>query len=94
MSCPACPPQPDTVERYLVVHGQILLNQIAAYPSATVQRSPFAAALRAKMEARKHSKLFYSKRGFSKAARTVNRNPMKVRNASACPPHTHTTHAH
>ena len=32
-----------------------------------------------KMEARKHSKLFYSKRGFSKAVRVVNRNPMKVR---------------
>jgi DNA (cytosine-5)-methyltransferase 1 len=73
------PLQPERVERYLVVHGQILLNQIKAYPSAAVQKAPFVGALRDKMEARKHSKLFYSKRGFSKAVKVVNRNPMKVR---------------
>jgi hypothetical protein len=67
------------VERYLVVHGQILLNQIKAYPNAAVQKAPFVGTLRDKMEARKHSKLFYSKRGFSKAVKVVNRNPMKVR---------------
>ncbi|KAF6265105.1 hypothetical protein COO60DRAFT_1470199 [Scenedesmus sp. NREL 46B-D3] len=74
--------RPDRVERYLVVHGQILLNQIKAYPNAAVQKAPFVGALREKMEARKHSKLFYSKRGFSKAVRVVNRNPMKDRASS------------
>jgi DNA (cytosine-5)-methyltransferase 1 len=75
--------QPDRVERYLVVHGQILLNQIKAYPNPAVQKAPFVGSLREKMEARKHSKLFYSKRGFSKAVRVVNRNPMKVRGAGS-----------
>jgi hypothetical protein len=69
------------VERFLVVHGQILLNQIKAYPNKDVQRSQFVTSLKQKMEARRHSKLYYSKRGFSKApvVRAVNRNPMKVR---------------
>ncbi|KAF8055388.1 MET1B [Scenedesmus sp. PABB004] len=71
--------RPESVERFLVVHGQILVNQLAAYPNPAVGRSAFASALRAKMEERKHSKLFYSKRGFSKAPRGVNRNPMKDR---------------
>jgi DNA (cytosine-5)-methyltransferase 1 len=69
----------DRVERYLVVHGQILLNQIHSYPNKAVQRSPFVTSLKEKMEMRRHSKLYYSKRGFSKApSRGVNRNPMKV----------------
>lgn len=73
--------QLEHVERYLVVHGQILLSQIKAYPSKDVQRSQFVASLKQKMEARRHSKLYYSKRGFSKAptsVRAINRNPMKV----------------
>uniref|UniRef100_A0A383WCP9 Cytosine-specific methyltransferase n=1 Tax=Tetradesmus obliquus TaxID=3088 RepID=A0A383WCP9_TETOB len=76
--------RPERVERYLVVHGQILLNQIKAYPNPAVQKAPFVGSLREKMEARKHSKLYFSKRGFSKAAavRAVNRNPMKDRAAS------------
>jgi DNA (cytosine-5)-methyltransferase 1 len=76
--------QPDRVERYLVVHGQILLNQIKAYPNPAVQKAPFVGTLREKMEARKHSKLYFSKRGFSKAVRVVNRNPMKVRRCGNC----------
>lgn len=64
-----------------MVHGQILLSQIRAYPSKDVARSQFVGALKQKMEARRHSKLYMSNRGFSKApsaARAVNRNPMKV----------------
>lgn len=76
-----CPLQLDRIERFLVVHGQILLSQIKAYPNKDVQRSQFVTSLKQKMEARRHSKLYYSKRGFSKAPatmRAVNRNPMKV----------------
>ena len=45
-----------------------------------MQRSPFVSGLKAAMEARRHSKLYYSKKGFSRAVRAagVNRNPMKV----------------
>lgn len=74
--------QADHIERFLVVHGQILLSQIKAYPNKDVQRSQFVTALKQKMESRRHNKLYYSKRGFSKApgaVRAVNRNPMKVR---------------
>lgn len=137
----------DRVERFVVVHGQIFLNQIKAFPKQvrrarssarpgawgppcragwracfgcvccavlfsacgqfeaaccclhplnrpappmlrplsccpqSVQRSPFVSGLKAAMEARRHSKLYYSKKGFSRALRVagVNRNPMKVR---------------
>lgn len=61
-----------------MVHGQILLNQIKAFPNQAVQRSPFVSGLKEKMEMRRHSKLYYSKKGFSKAAKGVQRNPMKV----------------
>ena len=33
--------------------------QIKNYPKQTVQRAPFVAALRERMEARRHSKLYY-----------------------------------
>ena len=48
----------------------------------SVQRSPFVTGLKSMMEARRHSKLYYSKKGFSRAVRVsgVNRNPMKVGN--------------
>jgi hypothetical protein len=46
----------------------------------SVQRSPFVTGLKSMMEARRHSKLYYSKKGFSRVVRVsgVNRNPMKV----------------
>lgn len=81
--------QLEHIERYLVVHGQILLSQIKAYPNKDVQRSQFVTSLKQKMEARRHSKLYYSKRGFSKAPtsmRAVNRNPMKVCQRSSSVP--------
>lgn len=70
--------QADRVERYLVVHGQILLNQIKAYPNQAVQRSQFVTGLKTKMEMRKHSKLYYTKKGTGKLTKGVQRNPMKV----------------
>ena len=76
----ACLPvlQDAKVERFVVVHGQIILNQFRHYPSKAVQASAFATALKAAMESRRHSKLYM---GSAKAKHAVgsNRNPMKVR---------------
>ena len=78
--------RPERVERFLLVHGAILLNQFAGWPVAAVRRSAFAAALKARMQDVRHSKLY---RGVIKAApgsaarRAVNRNPMKDRAAGA-----------
>ena len=73
--------QDAKVERFVVVHGQIILNQFRHYPSKAVQASAFATALKAAMESRRHSKLYM---GSAKSKRPVagNRNPMK-----ACPCH-------
>jgi hypothetical protein len=51
----------------------------------SVQRSPFVTGLKAAMESRRHNKLYYSKKGFSRVARVsgVNRNPMKARQEGA-----------
>lgn len=78
----------ERVERFVVVHGQIFLNQIKAFPKQAVQRSPFVNGLKAAMEARRHSKLYYSKKGFSRAVRVaaVNRNPMKDRASGRAKP--------
>ena len=51
----------DRVERFVVVHGQIFLNQIAHFPKKDVQRAPFVAALKQRMETRRHHKLYYVK---------------------------------
>ena len=71
------------MERFVVVHGQILLNQFQHFPSKAVKDSAFASSLRAAMETRRHSKLFM---GAGKAAKAgghaANRNPMKVRRPS------------
>ena len=53
--------KPDRIERFIVVHGQILLNQIAHFPAKDVQRAPFVAALKQRMETRRHHKLYYVK---------------------------------
>jgi hypothetical protein len=66
------------VERFVVVHGQILLNQFKHFPVKAVANSAFAATLKDKMEMRRHSKLYYGKKAVLKV-KAVNRNPMKVR---------------
>ena len=53
--------QADSVERFVVVHGQIILNQFKHFPNKAVQKAAFVGELRSKMEARKHSKLYMSK---------------------------------
>ncbi len=69
--------QVERVERFVVVHGQILLNLIKLYPSKAIQSCAFASALKQKMQTRRHAKLYVlAKRQLTKA---FNRNPMRVR---------------
>lgn len=50
------------VERYVVVHGQIILQQFAEYPDDLIRRSAFVIGLSDKMEQRKHTKLLLTKK--------------------------------
>ncbi|KAM0835241.1 hypothetical protein ACQ4PT_063068 [Festuca glaucescens] len=61
------------VERYVVVHGQIILQQFTAYPDESIQRSAFFTGLVARMEERRHTKLAMKKK--SQATRGENLNP-------------------
>lgn len=67
-----------SVERFVVVHGQILLNQFKHFPNKAIQSCAFVNSLKTAMEARKHSKL-YSSTKKSLKSKSVNRNPMQVR---------------
>ena len=69
--------QETKVERFVIVHGQIILNQFRVYPNKAIAASAFATALKAAMESRRHSKLYMAS---AKAKRPTigNRNPMKV----------------
>ena len=46
------------MERFVVVHGQIILNQFKNFPKKSVANSAFVGGLRAKMELRRHCKLY------------------------------------
>ncbi|KAK2987011.1 hypothetical protein RJ640_024909 [Escallonia rubra] len=48
---------PAVVERYAVVHGQIILQIFAVYPNATIRKCAFVTTLRDKMEKRNHTRL-------------------------------------
>ncbi|XP_020578797.1 DNA (cytosine-5)-methyltransferase 1B-like [Phalaenopsis equestris] len=50
------------VERYVVVHGQIILQQFAEYPDKTIKKCSFVTSLSAKMEERLHTKLAMKKK--------------------------------
>eukprot|EP01018_Ginkgo_biloba_P000890 Gb_34186 [translate_table: standard] len=50
------------VERYVVVHGQIILQQFAEYPDELIRKSAFVTGLSAKMEQRHHTKLVLTKK--------------------------------
>jgi hypothetical protein len=74
------------VERYLVVHGQIVLNQFKNYPVKAVRECAFVGALRDRMRARRHSKLFLSKRKITVAMRAGRKvNPMRDRSPKSKP---------
>lgn len=76
------------VERFVVVHGQILLNQFQNYPVKAVKNSAFAATLKDRMELRRHAKL-YSK-SVKAAKPRSNSNPMKDRASVRAKPMTAT----
>lgn len=65
------------VERFIVVHGQILLNQFKHFPNKAIQSCAFVNSLKTAMDSRKHSKLYSSAKKAVKL-KTANRNPMKV----------------
>ncbi|KAL0027901.1 hypothetical protein WJX79_001540 [Trebouxia sp. C0005] len=71
-----------SVERFIVVHGQIILNQFKHFPNKAIQNCAFVNSLKTAMEARKHSKL-YSSTKKSLKSKSVNRNPMKDRACGA-----------
>ncbi|CAD7705413.1 unnamed protein product [Ostreobium quekettii] len=71
------------VERFVVVHGQIILNQFSLYPKPQVQRCAFVQGLKELMEMRRHSKLYMPKKKTPVRRSIVNRNPMKDRTANA-----------
>lgn len=60
------------VERYLVVHGQIILQQFAEYPEEQIRRSAFVTGLMTKMEEKRHVKLLVSKKTLIKMGRNLN----------------------
>lgn len=66
------------MQRFLVVHGQIILNQFWHYPVREVQRCAFITGLKERMEARRHSKLFLSARRIT-ARGGAKVNPMRGR---------------
>ncbi|KAF5833083.1 hypothetical protein DUNSADRAFT_10702, partial [Dunaliella salina] len=72
----------EGVQRFVVVHGQIILNQFRHYPNKAVQRAAFTTELRRNMETRKHHKLYMSKAKALKTAKAPrNANPMRTRAA-------------
>lgn len=60
------------VERYVVVHGQIILQQFAEYPDETIKRSAFVSGLTSMMEQKHHVKLLMIKKKLIKKGRNLN----------------------
>ena len=83
-----CVMQAEAVERFVIVHGQVILNQFKNYPVKAVRESAFVAALRTRMQQRRHSKLYMAAKGKLKAG--LNRNPMRDRGAGRPKPMTAT----
>ncbi|KAK6939353.1 DNA (cytosine-5)-methyltransferase 1, replication foci domain [Dillenia turbinata] len=48
---------PQAVERYIVVHGQIILQHFTAFPDHNIRKCAFVTGLAKKMEERHHTKL-------------------------------------
>ncbi|KAJ4789770.1 Cytosine-specific methyltransferase [Rhynchospora pubera] len=67
------------VEQYIVVHGQIILQQFAEYPDKIIRNCQFVNELVSKMEQRRHTKLIMKKK--VALQKIGNQNP----NASAGP---------
>ncbi|KAK6143798.1 hypothetical protein DH2020_024146 [Rehmannia glutinosa] len=53
---------PVLVERYVVVHGQIILQQFSEYPDHNIKKCPFVIGLNQKMEEKHHTKWLVKKK--------------------------------
>lgn len=53
---------PLAVERYVVVHGQIILQLFAVFPDSEIRKCPFVTGLANKMEERHHTKWLVKKK--------------------------------
>ncbi|CAN6698937.1 unnamed protein product [Malus baccata var. baccata] len=53
---------PAFVERYVVVHGQIILQLFSEFPDAQIKKCPFVVGLSNKMEERHHTKWLVKKK--------------------------------
>ncbi|OMP01120.1 hypothetical protein COLO4_12145 [Corchorus olitorius] len=53
---------PAAVERYIVVHGQIILQLFAGFPDVQIQKCAFVVGLTKKMEERHHTKWLVKKK--------------------------------
>lgn len=74
----------QAVERFAVVHGQIIANQFKHFPNKAIQNCAFLLGLTRLMEARRHCKLYMGKK--AKAGRAGgNANPMKDRSVKGRP---------
>lgn len=62
------------VERYIVVHGQVILQQFHEFPDESIKRSAFVSGLLNKMEARRHTKWLMKKKKLLQKIE-VNLNP-------------------
>ncbi|KAJ8647391.1 hypothetical protein MRB53_000414 [Persea americana] len=63
---------PLAVERYVVVHGQIILQQFAEYPDEMIRKSAFVTGLSDKMEERHHTKLSVKKKAMVRKGANLN----------------------
>ncbi|CAN6476016.1 unnamed protein product [Victoria cruziana] len=64
---------PAAVERYVIVHGQIIIQQFAEFPDETIRKSAFINGLLTKMEQMRHTKLVMKKVTLKREA---NQNPV------------------
>lgn len=53
---------PQAVERYVVVHAQIILQQFSEHPGRNIRNSAFVTGLKDKMEEKHHTKWFVSRK--------------------------------
>ncbi|KAL9689698.1 hypothetical protein QQ045_010087 [Rhodiola kirilowii] len=66
--------KPSEVERYIVVHGQVILQQFHEFPDENIKRSAFVSGLLNKMEARRHTKWLVKKKKLLQKTE-INLNP-------------------
>ncbi|KAK4491318.1 hypothetical protein RD792_002054 [Penstemon davidsonii] len=58
--------KPEVVQRYIVVHGPIILQQFLEYPDDIIKKCAFVIGLTRKMEERHHSKWLVKKKKLSR----------------------------